>query len=252
MDTKVGIGKIRKQGLRIYQFLRTGYYSRGERVSPDIPDSNFQNHFKVYRFMEQFAMQKDIIDVGCGTGYGTAHLAMYAKSIVGIDISNSAIEWATNRYPGVRYVQMDAQQLEFPNQSFDLIVSTENFEHLTDQKRHVQELARVLRPDGFCFVATPNPEMSGEIRNPYHTKENSFNELMELFVRNFESVAILENSLAPDTVEGQEARKARKEAGNMGLIALSEVDNTWLHNTHSFFCFCREPKSTFDPDTAGA
>src|SRR5260370_13256284 len=94
--------KMRNEALRISYFLRTGYYSRGERVNPDFPDANFQNHFKVYRFLPQYAVEKDVIDIGCGTGYGTAHLAKVARSIVGIDISESPLPWARNRYPSVQ------------------------------------------------------------------------------------------------------------------------------------------------------
>jgi len=242
MKTSVLMNKIRNESLRISYFLRTGYYSRGERVIPDFPDSNFQNHFKVYRFVQQFAVHKDVIDVGCGTGYGTAHLAEVAKSVVGIDISKSAIRWARNRYPASQFVCMDAQHLNFPDRSFDLIVSTENFEHLHDQKGHLEQLARILRPDGLCFVATPNPEMFSDFHNRYHTKENSFDELMELFRSHFQKITILENIEEPHTKEGQAMLNGRRQGGCMGISKPENIDITWLHNTHSFFCFCQEPR----------
>lgn len=241
MRTRVLVHKVKREALRISYFLKTGYYSRGERVNPDFPDDNFENHFKVYRFIQQFAVRKDVIDVGCGTGYGTAHLAEVAKSIVGIDISESALRCARKRYPRVQFVWMDAQHLEFPDNSFDLIISTENFEHLPDQKGHVGELARVLRPDGLCFVATPNPEMFTDTHNRYHTKENSFDELMELFQGDFEEIVILENTEEPRTKEGIAMREKRGQEGRVGIRALPDIDMTWLSNTHSFFCFCRRP-----------
>jgi O-antigen biosynthesis protein len=242
MKTNDIVDKMRSECLRISCFLRTGYYSRGERVNPDVPDSNFQNHFKVYRFLRQFAIHKDVIDVGCGTGYGTAHLAEVARGIIGIDISESAIKWARKRYPGVQYLCMDAQHLQFPDRSFDLIVSTENFEHLANQRSNVKGLARILRPDGLCFVATPNPEMFTDVYNPYHTKENSFDELMDLFLGSFRKVMILENMAEPPTKAGQVMRQKRIEEGRVGIRTLANIDSTWLHNTHSFFCFCQDPK----------
>ena len=241
MKSRILAEKIRNKGLRILCFLRTGYRCTGERVNPDVPDANFQNHFKVYKFMRQFAAQKDVIDVGCGTGYGTAHLAEVTRSIVGVDISESAIKWAKRRYAGVRYVRMDAQRLEFPDRSFDLIVSSENFEHLADQKGHAKELARILRPGGLCFVATPNPEMFVGDHNPYHTKENTFDELKELFEGDFGGVMILENMAEPETKEGRAMLERRRREGRTGIRTLEDVDTTWLHNSHSFFCFCRMP-----------
>lgn len=223
-------------------FFKTGYLPTGERVLPDFPDENFQNHLKVYQFLQQFSIGMDVLDSGCGTGYGTALLAEKAKSTVGVDISKPALRWARKHYPNVKFIQMNVQQLEFSDNSFDLVVSSENFEHLPDQKAHVSELARVLRPSGLCFVASPNPEMTVGVLNHYHTKENSYEELLELFSKHFEAVTIIENLLEPPTSEGREMRKRRWSNGLRGDDALSEIDTSWLNNTHSFFCFLRNPK----------
>jgi len=228
--------------LKILYFVKTGYLADGERVIPDFPDENFQNHLKVYKFLGQFVQGADVLDIGCGTGYGTAHLAENAKSIVGVDISKSALKWARKRYPGIRYLEMDVQQLEFPDRSFDVIVSSENFEHLPDQAKHVAELARVLREDGLCFVASPNPEMTIGQYNRYHMKENSFDELLALFLPHFEKVTIVENTLEPPTLTGQEMRAKRWSENRKGVPLPAGMDATWLSNTHSFFCFLREPR----------
>jgi ubiquinone/menaquinone biosynthesis C-methylase UbiE len=227
-------------------FLRTGYWQTRERVNPDFPDDNFQNHFKVYRFISQWAGGGDVLDVGCGTGYGTAYLAKTANSVIGIDLSRAAIRLATQRYPAHLFRVMDAQQLSFPNESFDLIVSTENFEHLADQAHHLRELRRVLRPNGLGFIATPNPEMFVGIRNPYHTKENSFAELTALFAPIFREHLIVENSLEPATDEGARQQTKRWENGQKGIssdqlysVFAKTIDRRFLSNTHSFFCFVR-------------
>lgn len=193
--------------------------------------------------MQQFAFGKDVLDVGCGSGYGTALLATVARSVVGIDISPTALRWARERYKGVQYLQMDVHKLEFPDASFDFIVSSENFEHLADQQAHASELARVLRTDGLCIVFSPNPEMSFAFRkNPFHTKENSYEELSDLFSRNFSDVTILENSLAPTTPQGMKLREERWSRNSRGRALPRDVDITWLSNTHSFACFLRKPR----------
>jgi hypothetical protein len=50
--------------------FRTNYWHTPERPCPDVPDENFVNCFKVYRFASQFCGGKRVLDVGCGTGYG--------------------------------------------------------------------------------------------------------------------------------------------------------------------------------------
>lgn len=227
---------------KLSYFLKTGYPVTGERVIPDFPDENFQNHLKVYKFVRQFSVSKDVLDNGCGTGYGTAFLADVTKSVVGVDISKDALRWAKKRYPNIDYRQMDVHHLEFPDNSFDFVISTENFEHLSDQKRHTAELARVIRPDGLALVASPNPEMTIGEHNRFHTKENSFEELFELFSPHFNKILILENLLDPPTTLGKQRREERWKRGFKGGSLQSEIDQTWRYNTHSFFCFLEQPQ----------
>jgi 2-polyprenyl-3-methyl-5-hydroxy-6-metoxy-1,4-benzoquinol methylase len=176
--------------------------------------------------------------VGCGTGYGTAHLAERARNVIGIDISPAAIRFARRKYPTLDYRRMDAMKLEFPPQSFDFIVSTENFEHLPDQHEHTRQLARVLRPDGLCFIATPNPEATAG-KNRFHTHEFTFAELRDLLSKFFAEVSILENSFT--LPENRVAKDQRFAAGDKGLLSLPSCDTTYLSNTHSFFALAKRP-----------
>ena len=220
---------------RTVYFLRTGYVQTGERVNPDFPDANFQNHFKVYKFLEQFAKDKDVLDIGCGTGYGTAHLQTVAKTIVGIDISKRAIGFARKRYPETQTLVMDAHSLGLQPQSVDLIVSTENFEHLADQERSLQEVIRVLRPEGVCFIATPNHDISTRT-NPYHTHEFTASELKALLSRYFDEVEVW-----PSMLQSPDPGSLVLPTKELTVFRLP-VDVTYLSNTHSLFSFSRCPK----------
>jgi len=226
---------LRKLAVAAKNVLTIGYLHSGERVHPDFPNENFANHLKVYKFMAQFCSPtSNVLDIGCGTGYGAAHLAQFAEQVSGIDISSSALRFARSRYQrhNLKFVKMDAQQLEFPDDGFDLIVSTENFEHLPNQRQAAQEMARVLKPNGLCFVATPNPEMFEGIDNPYHEHECTFDELRDMFGALFKEVVIIENSLSSQQDRGVIPREG------FGVFG-KPVDLTYLSNTHSFFCFCR-------------
>ncbi len=128
---------------------------------------------------------------------------------------------------------MNAQQLRFPDGSFDLIFSSENFEHLPDQASHLKELRRVLKKDGLCFIATPNPEaFAGNKLNPFHSKENTYQELIELFRPVFKDFLIVENSLSGKIDRGLRPQSPMVIFGHV-------LDTTYLSNTHSFFCFLR-------------
>ena len=218
-------------------FFRTGYVQTGERVNPDFPDANFQNHFKVYKFLEQFAQGKDVLDIGCGTGYGTAYLQAVAKSCIGIDLSKSAIRFARKRYPETQTLVMDAHSLKLPPQSVDLVVSTENFEHLRDQEKSLKEAVRVLRSQGVCFIATPSRDVSNGKKNPYHVREFTASELKALLSRYFNEVGVWPSMLrTPDP-----ASLVVPDPKELTVFGLP-VDTTYVSNTHSLFSFSRSPK----------
>ena len=232
--------------------LRSGYWHTGERCCADFPDDNFSNHLKVYKFATQFCDRKAILDVGCGTGYGTHHLAESAGSIIGIDVSRQAIRYARRHYvrDNLQFLRMSAESLRFADRSFDFIISTENFEHLRDHRANLREMARVLNDDGMLFLATPNPEMFVGVDNPHHTHEFPYDELLQIVQESFGESLVSENLLRPSTEDGRRMKEEREKRGALGTnLSLNpplwgkNVDTTWLSNTHSFFCFARIPRA---------
>lgn len=231
--------------------LRTGYWHTGERCCPAFPDENFVNHLKVYRFAAQFCGEKKILDVGCGTGYGTSHLAESSKNAVGIDFSRAAVRYARRNYrnSNLQFLRMSAESLTFPDQTFDFIISTENFEHLRNHRANLSEMSRVLTDGGSLLLATPNPEMFVATSNPYHTHEFSYQELLQIVQEFFSDCQICENLLAPPTEEGRRLREERQKRNALGsnlsvepLLWGQRIDIDWLSNSHSFFCFARKPR----------
>ena len=230
---------------------KTGYAHTRERVCADFPNENFENHRKVYEFAAQFASGARVLDVGCGTGYGTALLATAgAVSALGVDISDDAVAYAQRRFvvAGLSFQQMDAQQLELPGETLDFVISSENLEHVPDPRASVAEIRRVLRSGGILLLGTPNKEMFSPGResptNPYHVKEFYFEELRDLLAEFFSSVVIIENTEESEHELGRQLYASRLRRGAVGLrvsrtpqeleFAGRDVDLEKLHNRQSF------------------
>ena len=99
---------------------------------------------------------RQILDVGCGTGYLLGRLAArvpQAGVLAGIDASPAMIEVASGAAADdrLRFVAGGAERLPWPAATFDLVVSTTSFDHWADQRAGLAECARVLVPGG-CLV----------------------------------------------------------------------------------------------------
>jgi len=131
-----------------------------ERTRPDSPDApTFQHHLARYEFLlPMIRPSDDILETGCGTGYGSRMMSDRSRSVVAIDYSVAALEYARERYsaPNLTYLTMNCQRLEFADACFDLVVSFEVFEHLEAPEDYLRECRRVLRPGGRLVLSTPN------------------------------------------------------------------------------------------------
>lgn len=99
--------------------------------------------------------EKDVLEIGVGMGSHAQLIAPRSRSFVGIDLTTYAVKSTSERMkhfglagPNVRIVQMDAEKLEFADNSFDFVWSWGVIHHSSDTRRILQEIHRVLRPGG--------------------------------------------------------------------------------------------------------
>jgi SAM-dependent methyltransferase len=148
-------------------------------------------HLKRYDFARRWCELAEVLDAGCGVGYGSAHIAETARRVVGLDRSAEAIAEARSEYarPNVEFVEGDLLALPFDAHSFDSVCAFEAIEHLDDQGRFLREAARVLRGDGTLIVSTPRVARTNlEPANPFHRVELSAGDFESLLRERFGQV----------------------------------------------------------------
>jgi SAM-dependent methyltransferase len=135
-------------------------------------------HLARYRWASALAPRRRVLDAGCGVGYGSLLLsAAGASSVTGVDISQDAIDRSSASGAGsAMFVLGDIGALPFEDDSFELAVCFETIEHVADQERALEELRRVLTPDGLLAISSPNRDVYQE-GNPHHTREYTPEEL---------------------------------------------------------------------------
>lgn len=145
-------------------------------IVPEEHDPKFvAQHASAYAFTRPFAVGKRVLEAGFGDGYGSYGLAEIASEVIGIELAPGNIPRAQQKYqrPNLRFMQMDATRLEFPDASFDVICSFQVIEHIPEPKLPVYagELLRVLRPGGAAIISTLNLAHNMKPGKPYQKLE---------------------------------------------------------------------------------
>jgi ubiquinone/menaquinone biosynthesis C-methylase UbiE len=95
---------------------------------------------------------RQILDVGCGTGATMQHLKQFG-TVTGIDFAQEALDFCRQR--GEENVRrMDATQMSFDPATFDLVTAFDVLEHLDDLAA-LREIHRVLKPEGYLLLTVP-------------------------------------------------------------------------------------------------
>jgi SAM-dependent methyltransferase len=147
-------------------------------------------HLARYEFAKAFVNGKSVLDVACGSGYGSAILKQAgAAKVIGIDISGEAIEYAKMHFhdDGIEFVIGDAENLS-PYRGIEVIISFEPVEHLQRPDTFLEEIALVLAPHGTLIISTPHRESDmtlSKFPNPFHLREWTLEEFKKLLSKHF-------------------------------------------------------------------
>lgn len=180
----------RKQGIMADVIEQPKLPWTGERYVPGVIGDIELEHLHRYYLARELALGKDVLDIACGEGYGSALLAEVARSVVGVDASEEVIRYANERYQrsNVQFKHGACGHIPLPDASIDLIVSFETIEHHDEHHEMMREFVRILRPDGLVLISSPDKaEYSDKPQfvNSFHVKELYFEEFQELLLNYF-------------------------------------------------------------------
>jgi O-antigen biosynthesis protein len=198
-------------------------------------------HRARYHWAAQAVRGKEVLDAGCGLGYGSATLAAAgAARVVGLDISGDAIAEATARAGGrAEFVRGDIAAIPFPDGSFDVVTCFEALEHVAGAEAALDELSRVLSRDGLLLVSSPNRAVYTP-GNPHHVSEFLPEELEATLDRRFANVRLYrqhpwvgslvtdDDGLAladPDVELSASVRKASGQTGGEEVYTIAAASN---------------------------
>ena len=143
-------------------------------------DLIFARFIKLYSFALSIAKAEfpnggTVLDAATGLGYGAEMLSDHFEHVVGIDLSEEALNYARANYKRPKFQKGNVLALPFSVNNFEAVFSIETLEHLAKKDLHVyvDELLRVTKPGGLIFISTPNKPVYSSL----HTVEDHYSEL---------------------------------------------------------------------------
>jgi SAM-dependent methyltransferase len=165
-----------------------------ERFDPEVMHGQLieAEHLARYWWAAALVPGKRVLDAGCGTAYGTEILAQAgAAEVLGVDLDADVVEAARPSAPENVMLEVgDVRKLPFEDGSFELAVCFEVIEHVEEPERVLDELRRVLGPDGLLLVSSPNRDVYPP-GNPHHKHEFLPDELADALSARFGQVRLV-------------------------------------------------------------
>ncbi|MHB9286894.1 methyltransferase domain-containing protein [Halobacteriales archaeon Cl-PHB] len=148
----MGVLEDKKRARVFYKYLSKVY----DRISPFVWSEEMRAEAVG---MLELSADDRVLDVGCGTGFGTTGLLEAVDEVHGLDQSAHQLEQATAKFGvdgPVRLYRGDAERLPFPDDSFDVVWSSGSIEYWPNPVATLAELRRVARPGGQVLVVGPD------------------------------------------------------------------------------------------------
>ena len=145
----------------------------------------FQRQSLAYKKVASI-IKGQVLELGTGEGYGISILSPYVEKLITIDKYKPSLKEGS--FDNVEYRQSRFPPFQtIPDNSMDHVVSLLTIEHIRNDNFFVKEIKRVLKKGGKAVITTPNKKMT-LVRNPWHYREYTRDELYELLHKHFDEV----------------------------------------------------------------
>lgn len=156
-------------------------------------DTELALHLSRYLPIKPLCRRARVLDIAGGAGYA-AHIMRNhwgAARVFAVDVSDDAIATAEKEYdaPGLKFIKADAvRYLNNTRARFNLVVSVETIEHVSDPEAFLHGIKRVCEPGAAVYISAPNDigyYGAGPSLNPHHRHVFSYDEFIELGTKVF-------------------------------------------------------------------
>ena len=229
---------------------------RGEtKIPPQVTLRLWQEHRSRYEFAMPYCKDKKVLDVACGTAYGSGILK--ASDYTGVDIDLPTLRKAHEAYKNNgAFIVADALSLPFKSDSFNVIVSFETIEHIPKEllPAFLTNVTDLLADGGIFIVSTPNRNITNpgkniedQPKNHFHKLELIPEELEEILEPHFGKAFLFGQGNKPkDQTNGRTILRRAKTLKKLALGELAKVEQLSVNNREAnptyIIAVCEQPQ----------
>ncbi|PIN94278.1 hypothetical protein COU56_02710 [Candidatus Pacearchaeota archaeon CG10_big_fil_rev_8_21_14_0_10_31_9] len=197
------------------------YYSKNKVKQVNL--GNFESNIIFLRKTRILSKNKRILEIGSGKGSLIHHLKKEGYNITGTEIDYNLVKEGKKLFGNIPLKTMSGDKLNFKDSSFDVVLSFDVFEHISDSDKHLKEVRRVLKKRGYYLLGTPNKwtNIPWEIiqsksfkYREYHCSLHNYWQIKKRFNKNGFEVKFVEIPILNDFTIG----KVNKVLGRTGVF----------------------------------
>ena len=198
-------GHVVKADRRSYEedkeFFKNTYHSLNTQTLDDeeLIKSQIKRSEGIVRYLSsKFPENKNLLDLGCGHGYVMQNFMSKGYKCSGIDPDKLTVDYAQNK--GSLDIKLgSAEELPYPDESFDVLISLGTLEHVSNIKMAFAEIRRVLSKDGILFLRMRPNRIWGLPFEYFNISTNRYfslnTHLLALYLNGFDSHLITDEQL---------------------------------------------------------
>jgi 2-polyprenyl-3-methyl-5-hydroxy-6-metoxy-1,4-benzoquinol methylase len=157
----------------------------------DFTMEDFLYHLARYKYISRLIRKNwNVLEVGCGTGYGSNYLADFCASVNACELDKQVLDAAKARFKKENLSYTYEPVRDF----YDCVVCLEVIEHMTNEEGNdlVKFLYSKLKNKGVAFISTPRKiDNPSENRKKYHIYEYTYEDLIQTLEKKFDNVLVL-------------------------------------------------------------
>ncbi|MHC4075395.1 MAG: class I SAM-dependent methyltransferase [Planctomycetota bacterium] len=147
--------KLKDENLKKQQQMYDATWRSGLKAGKE-QRGNLKANLEFLGKIDLLKPKDKILEIGCGIGSVVFEFSKQGYDVIGTDISRESIAYGLKKYGDIQLEVQAAEVLPYDNESFDVVLRFDLFEHIAQIDKHVSEVWRVLKPGGYYLFQTPN------------------------------------------------------------------------------------------------